>query len=217
MLYNKHIKNFLENLEPHHYFNLVEFIIFIIGIYLGTTQKIVYIAISIGYVFFIYIVKTLFEIKYELASDLKFERDKMSRLFIQKNESIILFCPYIKKKGDFYEIFLNISSISKINNPNLRIEYSDSVSCENIITSNFMEQIDEGGTHMSRIEYASFKHHPTEKSCVVNIRPRKKQDDKYFQYEFIIPTKAYNKMSFSLLDSTDKYISDVDFNSQCVD
>lgn len=212
MSYNKKTKRLLTNLEPHHYFNIVEFVIFIIGIYLGITQKIVYIAISVGYVCLIYIIKILFEIKHEIALDLKFEKDKTSRVFIQKNKSSILFSPYIKKNEGLYEIVLNISSMNKISSPHLRVEYSESISCENIIKSNFLEEVDEVGTHEYRVEYASFKYHSAEKLCVVNINPRRNESDTYFQYEFTIPIEAYNKISFSLLDSTDRYISEIDFN-----
>lgn len=208
---SKKIKGLLKNLEPQIYFNIVEFLIFIAGIYLGMTQNKIYILVSIGYVALVYIIKILFEIKNEIASDLKSERDKIGSLLIQKNQSTILYSPYITKSGDMYEILLIISSMNKINNPELRIEYSSVISCENIIVSDFMEEIEVGSDHKSRINCASFNYYEEEELCVVNVKPRKKQGNEYFLYELKIPCVEYGKMNFSLIDGTSKHISNINF------
>lgn len=207
------LKKILENTKFNVYFNAIEFILFILGVYLGYTQNKIYMITSIILVGFIFIIKILLEIYYENQSEISHLKNQISTLIINKNESIIMYAPYVKRNKEKSEVTLTVFSQNKnILSPKLRIEYSGDVSSAQLLNSKSYEAVNGNSSHMVLREEDSFEFFPEENLSVETISARRIENDKYFQFHFVIETRYMNSIKYSLIDNTGKYISDIHLN-----
>lgn len=212
MHFNKLCKDKLSIIEVNYFFNIIEFIIFVFGIYLGMTEDIIYIVSASVVVALLYIVKLLLQIKDDLSKEVQTQKDKLSSIFINKNQSRFMFSPFITRINSDYLIKLNIASVTPIKNPILRLEYSDAISNENLIKSSIYENVDDKNSHKAMKDYFEFNHYSEENVCVVTIMPIESQMDRFYKYQFQVPRSSYKNISFSLVNGSGKHLSEIDFN-----
>lgn len=213
MKFKERIVHFLKTIEVGYYFNFIEFILFSAGVYLGTTENMSLIVVALILMFFVYIIKCLLEIKDKLVMEVDHWKDKLGSLLIKKNQSSILFAPFITRSNGTCYVKLNISSMDiTVFEPSLRVDYIGKISDSCIIDSNVMLPVEEGSSHRTHRENVEFTFFEKENMNVAKIKPNASQDGQYFQFDFSFPEQYFERFSFSLIDSTDRHISDIDFN-----
>lgn len=212
MRFDKLFKEKLFIIEINYFFNIIEFIIFVFGIYLGMTEDTIYIGSASFVVALLYVIKLLLQIKDDLSKELQTQKDKLSSIFINKNQSRIMVSPFISRINTDYLISLNVASATTIKSPILRLEYPDTISTSNLVKSSTYVNVDDNFTHKVKKDYFEFIHYSEENVCVIKIEPIQSQMDRFYQYQIQIPCDIYKDISFSLVNGSGKFLSDFDLD-----
>ncbi|SYZ77240.1 hypothetical protein [Trichococcus shcherbakoviae] len=212
MRFSELFKEKLFIIEVSYFFYILEFIIFVFGIYLGMTEDIIYIASAIFVVALLYTIKLLLQIKDDLSKELQTQKDKLSSIFINKNQSRFMFSPFISRINTDYLISLNVASGTAIKGPILRLEYPDLISTKNHVKSSTYENVGDNSGHKVMKDYFEFNHYSEENVCVVKIMPIESQMERFYQYQFQVPCDIYKNISLSLVNGSGKHLSDVNFD-----
>ncbi|KZK11937.1 hypothetical protein LLI816_06740 [Lactococcus lactis subsp. lactis] len=204
MKFNILIKKFFKSINLNLTFNFIEFAIFLVGLWLGATQNLIYILVCILVTALIYIIKILMEIKNDNDNEINILKDKISSIIITKNHSSVLYAPYIQDKEGYYEIDLTVSMLDEnITSPlQLRIDYTGENFRQAPIIKDF---VDDTNDHLMRYE--------DQKKCVQTIKADCSNGSKFLKFKFKTKIENISRLTFSLVDNTGRHISDLDIGS----